>query len=350
MNTKNRIENFDFIRSVCAFIIVIYHFAGSCNGTPKYAEFPFFYTYANGIWGENTIVNIFFMISGASLFYNHPNLGRHDLKKYYFNRFKGIFPMFYILWLFLYFLEVTTLQRHFYNGNPLSILLSLFGMDGYLAYRFPKNYYFIGEWFLGALIFLYLLYPVMIWCMKHCRAVTTLLLGGGTFSLLWIQPLFLIQKERNLIVCLFAFWLGMLFVEYRSQLTNRYVMIGASAVSLVMLFIKLPLDPFVCAQITSICLFLVFYKAADYLMRPRKLNQFIRYTSKISYAIFLLQHVVIYKVLYSFIVYHLTLGQEVLILLGIFVVIYIFAAALCLLNKAVLNSKGFLKVQGYFYR
>lgn len=37
---KERIDSFDFMRSITAFIIVIYHFAGICYSTPQFADFP----------------------------------------------------------------------------------------------------------------------------------------------------------------------------------------------------------------------------------------------------------------------------------------------------------------------
>ena len=161
--TKHRIDSFDFMRSVTAWIIVIYHFSGICNMAPQHANFPIMFTHANGVWGENTSVNIFFMLSGASLYYNYPKLKASSLRRYYFGRFKGLFPMFYMLWLFLFYQKATATGNLFYNGSPKTMLLTLFGMDGYLSYRYTQNYYFIGEWFLGALIFLYLLYPLLTW-------------------------------------------------------------------------------------------------------------------------------------------------------------------------------------------
>ena len=80
---KERIDSFDFMRSITAFIIVIYHFAGICYSTPQFADFPLLYEHANGVWGESTSVNIFFMLSGASLIYNHERIRAKDLKKYY---------------------------------------------------------------------------------------------------------------------------------------------------------------------------------------------------------------------------------------------------------------------------
>ena len=207
---KERIESFDFIRAICAWIIVVYHFADICITTPQFTNFPFFYTYANGRWGETTVVTIFFMISGASLYYNHPVIHLRDAKKFFWTRFKGIFPMFYMLWLFLYYKQVCGVKHLFYNGNPKYLLLTLFGMDGYMSYRYTPNYYFIGEWFLGALILLYLCYPLLTWCMEHAKILTTLVLLGG-FASLYFTDFFMISKERNLITCLLAFWLGSSF-------------------------------------------------------------------------------------------------------------------------------------------
>lgn len=345
---KQRIDNFDFMRSITAWIIVIYHFACICNTTPQYANFPLFYTHANGVWGENTSVNIFFMLSGASLYYNHADLNFHNVKKYYFDRFKGIFPMFYIIWMFLFYQKVTTVGSVFYNGNPKYLLLTLFGMDGYLSYRYPNNYYFIGEWFLGALVLLYLLYPVLTWCIKHCKILTTILLGLGSLSMLWLQPHFLIQKERNLIVCMFAFWLGMLFIEYREKLINPWLTAVAGILAFVLIFIKVPVDSFICAQLIAISLFLVFYQIGTYAMKPSPARKFFQYTSRLSYAIFLLQHVVMSQILSLYTSKGLTLSQEWLLLVVTFVFIYVFSEAAIHLNKAVINSKWFQKMQSFF--
>lgn len=344
---KKRIDSFDFIRAICALIIVIYHYADICITTPQFSNFPFFYSYANGKWGETTIVTIFFLISGASLYYNHSDLKPKDCKKFYFGRFKGIFPMFYMLWLFLYYKQVCGVKNFLYNGNPKHFLLTLLGMDGYLSYRYTPNYYFIGEWFLGALILLYICYPLLVWCMKHCRIITTLVLLLG-FGALYHTNFFVISKERNLITCLLAFWLGMLFIEYMELLTKWQFVIPSAILSAVLLFIPLPMDSLLCMQITSICLFLVFYFIGSYAMKPKPLRIFFQYTSKISYPIFLLQHIVMSEVIHTFDAYTLTVKQELLILLLVFAVIYIFATVLLTLNKALVNSKPFLKLQGFF--
>ncbi len=343
--TKQRIDSFDFMRSVTAWIIVIYHFSGILNLAPQHANFPILFTHANGVWGENTSVNIFFMLSGASLYYNYPKLKPSSLKRYYFGRFKGLFPMFYMVWLFLFYQKATTVGTLFYNGSPKSMILTLFGMDGYLSYRYTQNYYFIGEWFLGALVCLYLLYPLLTWCMGHIRFITTFVLCALTLSFHWPLLEFQIQRERNLIVCLTAFWLGMLFMEYREKLSAKWITAVFGGIALVFIFVKVPLDPFLCAQMISIGLFLIFYHLGSYLMKFKWVKPFFSYTAGISYAIFLLQHVVMGQILSLFSQYSLTVWQECMILIATMLIIYLFADIVTRLNRIMINSFWFKKIQ-----
>lgn len=345
---KERIDSFDFMRSITAFIIVIYHFAGICYSTPQFADFPLLYEHANGVWGESTSVNIFFMLSGASLIYNHERIRAKDLKKYYFSRFKGIFPMFYMIWLFLFYQRAAERHNLFYNGNPKSMVLTLFGMDGYLSYRFPENYYRIGEWFLGALVLLYLIYPVLTWCISHCQIITTLVLGAGTLALHWSPSIFMIQRERNLITCLFAFWLGMMFMKHREMLDKLWLGILSGICALFLLLVHIPIDSFLVVQAIYITLFLALYTMGKYVMQIGAVTGFFRYTGKISYAIFLLQHVVMSQVLHMFDNYELTVLHEFGLLIVTFVVIYIFAGICTYLNQAFLKTKFFQSLQKFF--
>lgn len=338
---KARIDNFDFVRSVAAWMIVIYHFSCICMYNITFFDFPF-YKHANNVWGENTSVNIFFILSGASLFYNHEKIGLSNLKKYYINRFKGIFPMFYMLWLFMFYQKATAAGTLFYNGSPKSLILTLLGMDGYLSYRFPQNYYIIGEWFLGALILLYLIYPIMTWCMEHIEIPTTIVLGIGTLSLVRIQPLFTIQIDRNPISCLFAFWLGMVFIKHREVLSAKWITVVFGILALICICVKLPLNPFIPAQIIPIGLFLVLYQLGGYIMKFAPAKRFFSYTANISYGIFLVQNVALGKVMNLFTNKNLSLGKEIVILFAAFVVIYALATAATVLNKA-LVAKVFRK-------
>ena len=344
---KQHIESFDFMRSVTAWIIIVYHFANMCAQSAIHADFPFFLTHANGVWGENTSVNIFFMLSGASLYYNHRNFKDYPLKQYYFDRFKGIFPLFYLIWFFLFYQKAAALGNLFYNGNPKYLLLTLFGMDGYFFFRFPQSYYIIGEWFLGALILLYLLYPLLAFCMRRLKIFTTLFILAATAAFHWPIPFFQIPREHNLFVCLFAFWLGMLFIEYREKLSKLWVTAVFGGIALFFIFVKMPLDPFICAQFIAVGLFLIFYHVGTAIMKQKKAAPFFRYTSKISYAIFLLQHVTMGQILGLCGAYPLSVGQEAAVLLVVILFIYLFADISTRLNRMFTSSRAFLKLQEF---
>lgn len=89
MHNKQRIYSFDFIRALCAVGIIVFHFSCELDNSVSTKVLHF---YSNGSWG-NTIVNIFFLLSGAMLYYNNSII--KSLKVFYYKRFKSIFPMFY---------------------------------------------------------------------------------------------------------------------------------------------------------------------------------------------------------------------------------------------------------------
>ena len=59
--------------------------------------------YANGSFGS-LFVGVFFLISGGVLYYNYPEV--KNLSTFYYKRWKSIFPMFYITFLFFFIRNV----------------------------------------------------------------------------------------------------------------------------------------------------------------------------------------------------------------------------------------------------
>ncbi|MCR5468676.1 MAG: acyltransferase family protein [Lachnospiraceae bacterium] len=344
---KERIYSFDLIRAVCCWIIVICHFGFSCLMSPTFADANKLVYHANGDWGEITAVAVFFMISGASLYYNHREIHFADLKKFYYTRFKGIFPMFYLLWLFLFFQKAVAAHNLFYIGNKKSLILTLFGMDGYLKYRFTYNYYIIGEWFLGALIFLYILYPLLTWGMKKCRWIVTAVLGLAFAAILY-RYTFMIPITRNLITCLVSMWLGMLFIEYREFFSKTVFAVVFGIITLLLIFVSVPIPNTLSMIIMAMGILLVLNRTADTIMKPAPVKSFISLTSSLSYPIFLLQHIVIDQVLSIYEGQTLGHFEEFLLLIMTFVVTYIFAIVLNLVNKAFVKTALFKKLDSLF--
>ena len=335
---KERIRSFDLIRVISAWIIVICHFAEMVIGDPNFGYFPeFLFHHANGKWGETTIVTVFFILSGASLYYNHKEVTAKELPKFYWGRIKGLFPMFYIAWIVLYLENVMKYGSFAYLGSRKLLLLTITGMDGYLYDLFPGNYYIIGEWFLGALVILYLLYPLMTWCMKHCRWITTIVLSL-LFLSLFFKSFIPLSNERNPFTCLLSFWAGMMFIEYRKQIMDqKWLTVVALVIGLIITFVTLPIPSLLCMQVLAVCIFLVLSRVGEPLMTIKPLASFIGFGSKISYGIFLLQHVMMSRVAHRFDGYGVGGIKLFGVLLLVFVVIYILAYLLLIVNKLVLK-------------
>ena len=149
---KKKLTGIIFTRACCSLGIIINHYFAHSNG-----NFKFLYNTANSSFGF-MFVTTFFCISGAVLYYNYPKI--KSIKKFYYKRWKSIFPSFYICFLIFYIKNVIYFRKLFYNGHWSKLFISIIGLDGYLKFRI-KTYYLIGEWFLGAIIIFYIIYPLL---------------------------------------------------------------------------------------------------------------------------------------------------------------------------------------------
>jgi len=286
----------DFIRAVATIIIVVYHF--NCN----FQIFNIngfnglFYKYANGNWGEYIGVTLFFMISGAALMYNYSD--KIEPKTYIIKRFKSIYPMFWTAY-FIVFLYDLCIYKTIPQIPKIKFLLTLIGVDGYFFYLSP-NFYKIGEWFLGAIIFIYIVFPICRYLIKKNKknAIQTLVIFGVIKYLLLLFYPFNIEPTRNIIVCIFTFMLGMYFVEYIKEV-KLYQAVVALGLFMVLIFVKMPIDSYIILSIPGVLLFIILVYISKHFTDIRIRKPF-EILSKHSYAIFLVHHVVIQKIEHRF--------------------------------------------------
>lgn len=334
---RERLLGVDFVRAVCAIGIIMFHFA--CHSV---SEFRILYTYANGFWGA-VLVAIFFMVSGGMLVYNYEEIG--SLKLYYYKRFKSIFPAFYIGFAYYYMETVFALGHPFYMGHPWKLLETLCGMDGYLNYRDPGNYYQIGEWFLGALVLLYILYPLLLWAMKKSVIITTTMIGALYIWML-CTDIFVIVDECNLISCLLSFYMGMLCIRHRNFfLKNNWVLLISLVLTVIISAVALPGPENIKLHILGATLMVVLYRFGEVMMRFSVPARVIGFLGALSYPIFLLQHKIIVKM--QVVRNPVTpLGVIVMVILTILVTI-VYAMVLDVVTKAVTNSRIYRKIEGW---
>ena len=205
MENRQRLPGIIFTRVLATIGIIFFHFFYHSNCSTKLL-FETESSYFGNLW-----VTCFFAISGAVLYYNYPN--NFSLKTFYFKTWKSIFPIFYLSWLF-WFIEIAISHKTlFWAGNPLKLILSFFGIDGYFYYIIP-NYHLVGEWFLGAIIFLYILYPLLCRCInKNILIIPIIVLF--VYIDAYITKFFIIHDILRPFIYIGLFYFGMITLKYK---------------------------------------------------------------------------------------------------------------------------------------
>lgn len=283
MENKKHFNQIDFIRTICCIGIIFYHF--SCHTASSFK--PLYETVNSNIGG--VIVTVFFIVSGFVLYHNNQEI--KSLKEFYYKRFKSIFPSFYICWFIFYLINVIKVRTPFYAGNLLKLLLTLIGQDGYTLQRIV-NYYTVGEWFLGALIIVYALYPLLLKVFKKNDVLTLLVLIVLT-ALVYILNIPVISPGFPGICesCL-KFYTGMMIYKYSSVLNDKKTIIASILFFVLYSFIKISILNTMLDMIYGLVAFILLFKIGD-----RINNKYINKISSISYQVFLFQQQIIINIL-----------------------------------------------------
>lgn len=346
---RDRRNEFDLIRAVSTVWIVLFHYSYTFVQYGVGGEHIYVMMHANGTWGA-LFVSLFFMLSGASLYYNWGDrmksiTGRGGVLEFYKKRWLAIFPMFYIAWFICYLINVISFDRLWgWGGSYYKLILTFFGVDGYFMYR-GLNYYTVGEWFLGAIIMLYVLYPLLQWCMRRIPVLSTVVIvllfglnvARGMIPAFagynaWVQ----ISDNINLITCLLSFWTGMLLIRADRRLTHPAIVIPAIIVGVVIMTIPLPVSTLILSPILAVCFYITLLSISVMLdgqrdrSRLRGYDAIVKFFSRYSFAIFLVHHVVLQDMMSLF------AGREFTYTLSILYFLVCLAVISCL---AVILSK-----------
>lgn len=287
-----REPGFDYIRVLSTLMIICFHF--HCYSA---ASTPTFDRYANGNL-STTFVALFFMLSGACLYANHG--GRTlKLRTFYFRRWKSVLVPFYLVFLALFLIKAVARGRLFPADGPApwTLFLSAAGMDGFLLYRIP-SYYSIGEWFLGAIVLLYLAYPVLQramdrlwWALQLAVTILFALLLHMVDTGAYLS-FFTIEWTRNLVVCLFSFVTGMSLSRNAAFLKGWGVWISSVVLTGILLFVPIEGMHAAANWITAACLFVALMGMGSRLGEGG-IYPYVRRLSALTYGMFLVHHVLI---------------------------------------------------------
>ena len=279
---KEKIRSILFLRACCCLGIVIFHYSYDSKG-----KFKFLLTTANSDFGF-MFVTTFFCISGFVLYYNYPSI--ISIKKFYYKRWKSILVPYYICFIYFFFRESFRYHRIIFYKHWEKFLLNIFGLDGYFGYRI-KSYSLTGEWFLGAIVIIYILFPIILFIIKKTNIIINNIFFIILYFFMYKTNYFIIIPSRNIITCILSFYFGMESLRFKKYILDNNKILGISALILLLLCtIKININfPVIIFQIQGFSLFIFLYKIGHYIMET-KINAIIEEISNLSYSIFLLQH------------------------------------------------------------
>lgn len=246
---------------------------------------------------------LFILISGATIALSNRE---EDLFSFYKRRLTRVLIPFYIAYIIYFIIKVITYKSiHLFGGiSKWRFIYTIMGIDEYLnACNIPTFTLGVGEWFLGCIIFCYLVYPILRFFHKKNSILTFLVM---TIYYLYINSNynrfnFVIPSHMNFFCQVYNFYLGIVLIDERIL----------SKIKKYLCFVTIPIVVFFYAYkgvlempdnlkttIVIVSLFITFYNFENFIASIPWFRKFVTFFNKISLEIFLVHHFVIYQVNY----------------------------------------------------
>ncbi|WP_343463827.1 acyltransferase [Pantoea sp.] len=278
----------DVLRVVSLMMIVLFHFNVEMIIKRGFSE-------VIG-WNGNSYIDLgqvgvglFMIISGYSL--SSPS-NIKGVIAFYKKRLLRIFPQFYLCYAICVVILSICNGGIAFNANPQSFFITLIGYDGYLNYKI-NTFYVTGEWFLGAIISLYLFFPFIVKCTSKMPVLTFI----SSVVIFYInhkfyQEIYQVNEWNNIITMAVFFVFGSSYRFACEGKSKAIMTIPVVAGVIYIIFARdLALVPTkVAIGITVFSSIMLFF---DFLKTNKVTLNSISFLADISFAAFLVHHVVI---------------------------------------------------------
>lgn len=335
---------------LASLLVLISHYAW-CFG---FERLNFIQHYVAGSTGRIGVC-LFFAISGYLVSYS---IGKGEgLWGFYKAKLVRICLPYVTAYLFLsfLFLALSFLRPDFFNLTPFhrvffvggsyrEFLIGLIPLDGYLNQFLLHwgGYWFVGEWFIGTLVSMYAISPILYGLVKRFPMMTFFALLAVSIGIYeqaesWWQHgfwFFLVRAPE--------FYIGILLHLYREKIAIHRstlfwgtfaLMTGAGIVDFIFYHHSLLADRFLPAEPRSfwfsIPMIIFLFGLCERVNLWRDISRFNQF-SKISYTFMLIQHIVINTFFWQF-------KAENLSKLGALVGVFVVLAATIYLAKKITN-------------
>jgi peptidoglycan/LPS O-acetylase OafA/YrhL len=184
--SKPRLGYLDFTRAIAIGAVLIVHFCAHYSGSPVL------------LFGGKADLSalsspVFFAVSGAAMALAYPGSKPLRALRFYVGRWWRIFPVFFIAYgvgliMVLAFARYTGVPWSQGGLAPWRFIFTLLGVDGLALANGVPTFYILGEWFMGVIVILYLLYPLYHKLLGRSIWLVVSLIGLLTLAAVLIQP------------------------------------------------------------------------------------------------------------------------------------------------------------------
>lgn len=360
---KEHITYPDVIRVVGCIIVTLYHFAFTLPLYGVQVPSPENLYKWNNFSLVAPAVKCFIMISGALIYMRYKDAD-FRCSTYYKKRFIGIYPMFWIAYFIAFvimFIRGKGLATSLFSAPKWTFLFTILGIDGYLISMpgfIDNDYYILGEWFLGVIIFCYAIFPIIRFLANKCKYIAPTISLVILILVIQFKP-YEMNEDVSLVVNVFYFVLG-IFIWQLQQTIRKHkdripvlkavkpILIILSLVLLICCFLgyspyRVMPRTYALILITA-SLYFILMGAGELIDALSKWNfilslrNFLRFLSKYTLPFYLVHHVFICYYVAAFKASYQTYTTTLVMILLLFLMVFLLAVLLQKLTDMIVNK------------
>lgn len=294
----------NILKILSIFMIVLFHFraTGLVKGVFTTELFRVKVEYLN-IHIATLGVSLFFLISGTTLMIS--NYSKFSVKAFYKRRIIRLFLPFYVTYVAYYILlKLTEPGKLIFNGiiPKYSILWTVLGMDGYLSTCGIATFHLgsIGEWFLGVIILLYIMFPFFRKMFIKNKHLTMLIM-----TVLYVTVVLKYHGKvvpwQSIWIKMYDFLVGMYMALNIKNLEKHRKKVMAGCIFILAIWlcspVSIPIPLVISILIFSLAVYLLFFELEPiFILIPQKGKRLINWISSLTFEIFLAHHAIIYYI------------------------------------------------------
>ncbi len=288
---RKRVFFLDVIRTFAIFLVIEFHYNINMAGhgyLPAFIDEPLAWLNGRGV----LVQSMFIALSGAALMLVYgKRADKIDLKDYARKRFLSIYPLFWVTYLVAFAFLSFWKGRLLYDTPQSRWLYTITAFDGWLL-PVQETFYLLGEWFLGFIIIMYILFPMLLWLYrKHAGLLMGLAFAAMFIPWFWEPARLGMSLYISPLMRLFEFCFGMWFIMRYQDGPPLWQALLATVIFILVQESKLSFAPPLQNVTMGLCLFIVVAWLARFLERSDRVRRFFLWTSLYSYGAFLIHHV-----------------------------------------------------------